>query len=177
MSGARFAAHNPSCWLLIMLWTSALSAQTCLVLSPATIKSDGTASLDLALYSVSGTRPVAVQWTLQYPSASVRRLAVDDGPALTDAGKTAFCAGDAAAYNCVTAGTAKKVIADGVIAKITAVLAPGAATAEILIKNTLGTSAPGNMIPISSIVRPPGSGAGDSSDCRPQPKEKGRLVK
>jgi hypothetical protein len=176
MSGDRFAARNTRRWLPIILWTSSMGAQTCLVLSPATIKSDGTASLDLALYSVTGTRPAAVQWTFQYPSASVKKLGVDDGPALVTGEKTAVCAGDGAAFNCLTAGAAKKVIADGIIAKVTAVLAPGVTTAAILIKDALGTSPDGQVITISSKVRHAGSGESSISDCA-QPKPQGQPGK
>ena len=73
MSAARFATQNAPRWFAIVLWASVLGAQTCLVLSPAPIHPDGTASLDLALYTVAGARPAAVQWTFQYPSASIKQ--------------------------------------------------------------------------------------------------------
>lgn len=175
MFGARFAARNARRWLPIILCTSTLGAQTCLVLSRATIKSDGTASLDLALYSVTGAGPAAIQWTFQYSSASVRRLAVDAGPALESVGKTTICDGDARAYNCLTTGTAKKAIVDGIIAKVTAILVPGATKPAILIKNTLGTSPTGHLIPIFSRTEPPDPDTSVSSDCTP--KEKGQPGK
>ena len=114
-----------------------------------------------------------MQWTFQYPSASIKRLGVEDGAALTAAGKTAICAADAATYKCLTVGSAGKVIDEGSIAKVTAVLAPGATTTAIVIENALGTSLTGHLIPISSNVRLAGSGASGPSDCA-QPKPKGQ---
>lgn len=172
MSAARFAAQNAPCWFAIVLWTSVLGAQTCLVLSPTSIHSDGAVSLELALYTVAGTRPAAVQWTFQYPSASIKQLAVEDGAALTAAGKTAICAVDATTNKCLTVGSAGKVIEDGIIAKVTAVTAVGATAAAIVIESALGTSLTGHLIPISSKVKLAGSGASSPSDCAQKPKGK-----
>jgi hypothetical protein len=170
--GARFAARNVRRWLPVILCTGTLGAQTCLVLSSATIKSDATAFLDLALYSVTGAKPAAIQWTFQYSSASVRGLAVDAGPALESVGKTTICAGDATVYNCLTTGTAKKTITDGIIAKVTAILAPGATKPAILVKNALGTSSTGNLIPIFSRTEPPDPHTSVSSDCTSKEKDR-----
>jgi hypothetical protein len=137
-----------------------------MVLSSPTIAANGTASLDLSLYSARGTEPAAVQWTFQYSSSSIQTLTVDDGPALTSVGKTAMCSGDAAAYNCLAVGTNTKPISNGIIAKLTAVLAPGATAATIAIKSPLAASAAGYLIPVKSKVLP-GSGADDLPDCRP----------
>lgn len=163
MPGFLYMTRKAGCWLPIILWTSGLNAQTRLKLSPATITADGTALLDLSLYSSPGTEPAAVQWTFQYQSSSISSLTVDDGPMLTLAGKAAFCAGDASAYRCMAAGANMKTIASGVIAKVTAVLAPGASTATIQITNCLGASTAGSPIPISSIIIP-ATGAKASSD-------------
>jgi hypothetical protein len=138
MLGFPCAVRTAFCWLPIILWTSALGAQTCLVLSPATITTDHTAWLDLALYSSPGSAPAAVQWTFQYRSSNISSLTVDDGPMLTSAGKTAICTGNAAATNCLAVGHNTKTVANGVIAKVTAVLAPGATTAPVQITNPRG---------------------------------------
>jgi len=169
---SRFAAQKARYWLPILFGISGLNAQTCLVLSPVVIAADGTASMDLSLYSSSGEPPAAVQWTFRYPASSISRLTVDDGPVLTSAGKTAICAGDAAAYNCLAVGGNAKAIANGVIAKVIAVLAPGVNTAAIQISNTLASSAAGYSIPISSRIMPV-RGANVSSDCRLHPPPKG----
>jgi len=147
-----------------------------MVLSPPNISANGTASLDLSLYSARGGEPTTVQWTFEYPSSRIQSLAVDEGPALTSAGKTAMCSGDGAAYNCVAVGTNTKAIGNGIIAKLTAVLAPGATAAAIQIKSPLGASSAGYLIPIRSIVLS-GSGADVPSDCKPQPPKRAPVRK
>jgi hypothetical protein len=163
MFGPRFAARNVRRWLSMIVWVSGLSAQTCLVLSPATINSDATASWSLSLYSAPGAEPAAIQWIFQYPPASVSRLTLDDGAALTAAGKTTICAGDASAHNCLAVGANTKTIGNGVIAKVTAVLTPGTTSASILVKNVLGASPAGHPIPISSS---------DPAGCKPSSNQK-----
>jgi hypothetical protein len=173
MSGFRSASRKALCWLPILLGTSGLTAQTCLVLSPATISPDGTALLNLALYSSPGTGPAAVQWTFQYASSNIHSLSVDDGPMLTFAGKTAMCAPSAAGYNCLAVGFNANTIGSGVIAKVTAVLAPGASTVPISIGNSLAASAVGNLIPISPITSVAGGHV--SPDCRIHPPLRGTV--
>jgi hypothetical protein len=167
MCRSWFAGRKFAGWLPIVLWASVVDAQTCMVLSPPTIAADGTASLDLSLYSARGSEPAAVQWTFQYPSASIQTLTVDDGPVLTSAGKTAMCFGDASSFNCLAVGNNSKAIGNGIIAKLLAVLAPGATTAAIVIKSPLAASTAGYLIPVISKVIP-GPGANAPSDCRPQ---------
>jgi hypothetical protein len=146
-----------------------LNAQTAsLVLASATAASGGTASLDLSLHVSSGRRPAAIQWMFQYPSSSISSFTVDDGPASSAAGKAVLCTGDAKAYTCVAVGSNAKTIADGVVARVTAVLAPGVATATIRVTNALGVAATSDPIPISAtgatITR-----AKASPDSKPQP--------
>jgi hypothetical protein len=138
----------------ILLSVSGVNAQTCLVLSPPVIATNGTVSLNLSLYSSPGKAPAAVQWTFQFASSGVKNLTVDDGPGLISAGKTAMCFGDAAAYNCMAAGMNAKTIANGIIAKLSAEIAPGSATAIILIKSAIGASSEGYVIPVISKVLP-----------------------
>ncbi len=182
MPGFRFAAPIArlslpvvlSCGGLIPIWPGALNAQTCLVLSPATITADGSALLDLSLFMPPGAAPAAVQWTFQYPSTSISSLTVDDGPMLTSAGKTAICSGSAAAYHCLAVGLNTKSIGNGVIAKVTAVLAPGASTPAIVITDSFGASTSGKAIPIPLRIQTP-AGAKVSSDCRLHPPPKGSV--
>jgi len=168
--GLPIAVRKVRRWFPVILWISGLSAQTCLVLSPATISPNHTALLDLSLYSSPGPAPAAIQWTFQYASSGISSLTLDDGPALTAAGKTAFCAGNAAAYNCLAIGLNTKTIANGIIAKVTAMLAPGA-TASIQIANPRGSSVSGNLIPMTARVLTV-KGAKDSSDCSGLPRPK-----
>ena len=74
-----------------------LKAQTCLSLSTAAITLGGTATLELALDSSSGTPPAALQWTFQYPSSGLVSLNAENGPAATAAGKTVMCNGSTTA--------------------------------------------------------------------------------
>lgn len=167
MSGFWFDTRKSLRWLPIVLLTGRVNAQTCMVLSPPTIAANGTASLDLSLYSERGGEPAAVQWTLQYPLSNIKNLKVDDGPALTSAGKTAMCTGDAAAYTCMMVGANTKTIANGIVAKLTAVLIPGATTATILIKSARGVSTAGYPIPVmTKLISNPGADV--SSECKPQ---------
>jgi hypothetical protein len=123
-----------------------------MVLSPPTIAANGTASLDLSLYSERGKEPATIQWTFQYPSSSIATLRVDDGPALTSAGKTLMCAANTVGQNCLAVGTNANAIGNGIIAKLTAVLAPEATTATILITSTLGASSAGYLTPVASRI-------------------------
>jgi hypothetical protein len=131
------------------------------MLSRPTITADGTALLDLSLSSPPGAAPAALQWTLQYSPTVITSFAVDDGPSLTSAGKTSICAGDAAAYNCLAIGANTNAIANGVIATLTAVLAPGFPTPTVQIQSALGASPEGYLIPIRV-----------STDCRLRPLRK-----
>jgi len=134
--------------ILSLFITTNLHAQTCLTLSSAKVAPGKTASLDLSLISLSGMRPAAVQWTLQY--SSVSGITVDDGPVLASAEKTVICAGDAPAYRCLIVGANPNVIANGVVARVTVALTPGTRTATILVSNSLGASSGGEVIPFYS---------------------------
>lgn len=175
MSGFPFVKGKCHRWFAVVLWSSGLSGQTCLVLSPPTVTS-GTASWNLSLDSAPGTEPAAVQWTFQYSNSDIKDLTVDEGPVLTSAGKTVMCAGDAAAYTCLTVGANTKTIANGTIARLTGVLASSIATATILIKSSLGASTDGYVIPVSPKVIL-GSGTDVSSSCRPQPQKSSLSAK
>ena len=152
-------------WLPAILCTSGLCAQTCLVLSPAAVSADGTAVFDLALHSPRGKAPAAIQWTFAYTASNVSSLAVEDGTALKTSLKTAICAGAAGVYNCVAAGLNRRAIVNGIIARVTAVLAPGSTTAVIQITNSNAASPGGSPIPVAVSVQPP-TGPDLSSDCR-----------
>jgi hypothetical protein len=86
-----------------------------------------------------------------------------------------MCAGDAAAYKCLAVGSNTNTIASGVIAKVTAVLAPGAGAAVISIANSFAASAAGNAIPIAPKILP-AAGAHVSPDCRIHPPVRGLVT-
>jgi hypothetical protein len=151
MVGSSFAA--PEVFFLILMASSTsdrLNAQTCLTLSPGRVKPGNTALLDLSLNTVSGEHPVAIQWTFQYPPASIGSVTVDDGPALKSTGKTVFCAGNAAAYRCLIAGANPNEIPDGVVARVTAKFTSSTRTATISIDHPLAASADGYPLPVRS---------------------------
>jgi len=161
-------------WLPAILWISGLSAQTCLVLSPSTLHQKNNGLFDLSLYAPNGKAPSAVQWTFQYPASSISSFNVDDGPVLNAAGKTAICAGDAAAYNCLVVGLNTKPIANGVIAKVAAVFAPGAGPAVLQLTNPRASSADGSLIPIVARIQSVPT-TDLASDCGLLPRPKGPV--
>ena len=129
-----------------------LPAQTnSLALSSAAAEAGSAVTLELTLHS-SGARPVALQWTFQYSSSDISTIGVDDGPMITSTGKTVMCTGGAAAYKCLVVGGNANSIANGVVAKVTAVLAPGIKETTIALREALGTSANGTGIPISAVA-------------------------
>jgi hypothetical protein len=155
-TGFQTVFHKPNSWLAIIPFLiGGLHAQTTLALSPA---AEG-ASLELALNSTSGVIPAAIQWIIQYPAAAIQSITVEDGPALTSAGKTVICAGDAGVFNCMVVGFNGELIPDGVIARVTVRLAADESAAAITITDALGVSAAGHPIPIDaksgSVTRAP----------------------
>jgi hypothetical protein len=134
----------------LLLVIGGVNAQTTLGLSSATATPDA-ATLELSLDSASGVTPAAIQWTIQYSPRAVRSLTVESDPLLASAGKAVVCAGDAAAYTCLAIGLNADLIPDGVVARITAVLAPGASAATITVTDALGVSAAGYAIPITAL--------------------------
>lgn len=171
MPGLRALSHVVRCGLPVLVSAGGLTAQTCLVLSPSPGAQGNTSSFELALYSSPGKGPSAIQWTFQYPASSVSSLAVDDGPVLTAAGKAALCAGNGVAFTCLAVGANEKTIGDGVIAKITATLASGAASASIQIANPRAASPGGEQVPISALILP--AGAKVPANCRLHPEPRG----
>jgi hypothetical protein len=135
------------------------------VLSPVARGANGTASADLSLYSKEGTEPVAVEWTLHFPLSSISSVAVEDGPALKPAGKIVLCAGRPGISKCLVTGTNNKTIENGIIARLSIVVAPGSSKGGVQIKNSLAVSAAGREIPVSARIMP-ASGAHSPSDCR-----------
>jgi hypothetical protein len=136
---------------LILMLAPGLNAQICLGLTTvASASGGGSVSLDLSLDSLSNTPPAGLQWNLQYPASAIRSLEVDDGPAATAAGKTVICAPNANGYTCVAVGANAKTIPNGVVAKVTAILAPDVSNAVIQVVNPLAASAEGYYMPISA---------------------------
>ena len=139
---------------LILILASGLRAQLCLNLPTAAVApGESSVSMDFSLdSSADAPLPASLQWTLQYPQSAIRSLTVDDGPAVTASGKTVMCNANADGYNCLAVGSNTKTISKGVIAKITVVLAPEAASATIQVLNPFAASPEGYFIPITTRV-------------------------
>src|ERR1039457_2518201 len=73
---------------LLLPLSNLLQAQTSLALSSAIATPGGTAALNLSLSSPPSSPLLAVQWTFNYPAASVASLTAAAGPALSSVGKT-----------------------------------------------------------------------------------------
>jgi hypothetical protein len=137
--------------LIIVSIAASWSAEaTSLALSSVTVIPGDVASLDLSLQASADARPAAIQWIFQYSPASISRFTVEDGPALSSAGKTVICSGDANALKCLIVGLNREAIPDGIVAKVSVVLEPGVSSATILVTDALGVSGGGDPISISS---------------------------
>lgn len=173
MLGPRAILRNTVLWLPMVSWLPTVHAQTCVVLSAPRVGPDGTASMELSLYSARGSEPAVFQWTFQYDTSNVTALSVQDGPMLASAGKTTMCAGGAAAYTCLIAGANRNPIANGMIAKVTATFGPDATRPRISIKSPMGASPMGYLISAASKVMAD-AGAEGSSNCGPRMPRGGR---
>jgi hypothetical protein len=125
-----------------------IQAQPCLMLSRPVVTADGLAQIDLRLSSTSNAAASTIQWTLQFSSANIATLTIQDGSALVAAGKTAICRQDAASSQCLAVGANANPIANGIIARITAVLAPGIAIPSLQVTNPLAASPEGYPLPV-----------------------------
>jgi len=154
--------------LILAMTITGLHADSCLILSPPRTVSGNIASFELWLHSPARDRPAAVQWWLEYPPASISGLTVDEGPVLASAGKALFCAAGQTAYRCLAAGRNRDTIANGVVATVIAVLTPGTQTPTIVVRNALGASARGELIPIFS------EGTVVTTTCAPELRHKSK---
>jgi hypothetical protein len=103
-------------------------------------------------------------------------LTVSDGPALTSAGKTALCDGNADAYNCMAVGIGRRSIGNGVIARLIAALVPGNSSAQLSINSTLGASLAGYFVGVYPRVLG-GLGAETPPECGPRLERRGYISK
>src|SRR5687768_14640283 len=99
-------------WLLV-LQPQIASSQT-MALSSATVASGVPALLNLSLAN-SGAQITAVQWTLEFPAASVTALSVNPSTALSFAGKQISCAAASGTYKCIAYGMNSTVVPDGIL--------------------------------------------------------------
>src|ERR1700730_17066379 len=131
--------HQTSLFLLFFFALIGGSAygQTGLSLASGTAVQGGSVSLNLSL-SVSSAS--ALQWTLSYAAANVTSVSVAAGPVLTAAGKTIQCRTVTGSTVCMTSGSNSTLIASGVVAVVTATLAPTSGpSVPISVVGTLGS--------------------------------------
>src|SRR5689334_22041604 len=88
--------------VFLILIHAPAAAQT-LALSSATGLAGGTAVMSLVL-SPSSAAPTALQWTMQFPAASVVGVNVTTGAASAGAGKSISCIPASGSYTCVLYG-------------------------------------------------------------------------
>jgi len=134
--------------LLFLLLSSAGFSQNAVLGLPSVSGAPGSSiSLDLTLSS-SQNAIASAQWTLKYWPVDVAGLNVVAGPAA--AGKSLYCASGTGTVKCILAGLTSGVLADGVVARVTASLAPGTpnAVSTIGVTGALGASQQGATIPI-----------------------------
>lgn len=153
-----------------------------LALGSGTAASGGLASLSLTLTSPAGQEPAALQWSFTYPAGSLTNLSVAAGPAATAAGKSVTCATNAGSYMCILAGMNANIIANGVVATLSATVASTVTTVAVGVSGTVGTTVAGaaetvtgagsnislvssSTLPLGSISCPTSVNAGASATC------------
>ncbi|HEV2448603.1 MAG TPA: hypothetical protein VGS58_21870, partial [Candidatus Sulfopaludibacter sp.] len=136
--------------LLCFVFLNAVSAQSTLTLSPGSATPGGSATLNLSLSSPAGGAPAALQWTFSYPAANVANINVVPGASATAAGKSIACTAGAAAYTCIAYGINSKVIANGVVAVVTAGLTSTAGTTPVGVSNAVGASLAGKGVTVTA---------------------------
>ena len=129
--------HQTSLFLLFFLIAGSAYSQTSLSLASGTAVQGSSLSLNLSL---SASTASALQWTLSYAAANVTSVSVAAGPALTAAGKTIQCSTGTGATVCLASGLNSTLIANGVVAVVTATLAPtSSASVPISVGGTMGS--------------------------------------
>jgi trimeric autotransporter adhesin len=117
-SSARKLAYT---LLLGLFFHFAGRAQTVtLSATPATGQPGNAATFNISL-SAGGTQPTALQWTMGYSPAAISGISVAVAGTAAAAGDSVTCANGFITVTCVVAGN-QNVIADGVIAQVTATL-------------------------------------------------------
>ena len=116
-------------------------------LASGTAVQGGSVSLNLSLSASSAS---ALQWTLSYAAANVTSVSVAAGPALTAAGKTIQCRTTTGATVCLASGSNSTTIANGVVAVVTATLAPTSSpSVPISVGGTLGSLGAGTALAVT----------------------------
>ena len=108
-----------------------------LSLTSAVANPSGTATLSLTLNAVT-TSPAGLQWSLTYPAAQFSAVSVTAGPVASAGAKTLGCVNTATGATCLLAGLNNTGLTPGVVAYVTATVAPGVTTSSIQVSRALG---------------------------------------
>ena len=164
MSAGRLLALAGT--LLFIQAAHPLGAQT-LSLSSGTASASGAVSLNLS-FSSSGPAIATLQWTLNFPAASVPTLTAAAGPALTAAGKSLSCTRGAGSYTCIAYGLNAIAIGNGVVAVISATASQ---SAPVTVTNYIAANPAGDFQAITAtggtITVPSPTAVLSSLSCNP----------
>src|SRR5215469_2676304 len=140
-------------WYLsaLLLQVHILFGQSSLALSSGTAVLGGPASLNLTFNSSSGNQSAALEWTINYPAASITALSATAGAALNSSSKSLSCRDTGGGYTCIAAGMNANPIPDGVVATISISLAAAASgSVSLTLTNVTGASAVGSAVPVAA---------------------------
>jgi len=134
-------------WILLLVAGSCWG-QTTLSLASGSGAPGGTVALGLTFLDSGNAQVSGLQWTLQYPPASVAAVTVSAAPALAAASKSLSCAAASGRYTCVVNGPNANVIPNGLIATAQFTLSANPTNANLVLAGALAASAPANAVPL-----------------------------
>jgi hypothetical protein len=122
---------------VLLMGCGSIARASDLSLSSAVVNPGGTATLSLNL-TVSGTAPAGLEWKISYLRTQISAISITQGPATSQAKKALTCALGSGTATCIVTGMNTTSLASGVVANITATIAPGITSASIQISNLTG---------------------------------------
>ena len=133
---------------VFLLFVGAPAAAQTFALSSATGPASGTAVMSLTL-STSSAAPTALQWTMQFPAASVLGLNVTPGAAAAGAGKSISCVPASGSYTCVLYGPNATTIPAGTVAVISLALTSSTSSFSVGLTKTQGADSSGGTVAVN----------------------------
>jgi len=113
------------------------AANASLAVSSGSAAAGGSVSLNLTFTKGTDQAPSALQWTLNYPTASVSKVTIATGSGATAAGKSVQCSGN----TCLVSGTNNTALSSGVVAVATFKLSSSASgNLAVQLSNTVSAS-------------------------------------
>lgn len=134
--------------LLLASATSVAAQQSTLSLGSGSATPGGSVALNLTLSDSGGAAPVALQWTMTYPAASITGVTVAAGPSASAAGKSPACTSSTGSTTCVLFGMNQSVISDGIVATATFNVSSSATGSSfaVQISSVAASTLAGNLI-------------------------------